>query len=116
LACFGIFLLAYLGFAITSAFVVIAAMFVLYGLYQGIFRAVGKAFASDFVPEQLRASGIGWYSTTVGLLQLVASLVAGILWDRIGHPAVFYYGAVFAVVGIVALIVLIPNTHPNHST
>lgn len=109
LASFAIFLLAYLGFAITSAFVVIAAMFVLYGLYQGIFRAVGKAFASDFVPEKLRASGIGWYSTTVGLLQLVASLVAGILWDRIGHPAVFYYGAVFAVLGIVALIALIPE-------
>jgi len=29
------------------------------------------------VPEHLRASGIGWYSTTVGLLQLVASVVAG---------------------------------------
>jgi MFS family permease len=110
LASFGIFLLAYLGFAITSAFVVIAAMFVLYGLYQGIFRAVGKAFASDFVPETLRASGIGWYSTTVGLLQLVASVVAGVLWDRIGHPAVFYYGAAFAVLGIAALLVLIPRS------
>lgn len=116
LACFLIFLLAYLGFAISATFAVIATMFVLYGLYQGIFRAVGKAFASDFVPEQLRASGIGWYSTTVGLLQLVASLVGGILWDRIGHPAVFYYGAVFAVLGIVALITLIPNARPIPST
>jgi MFS family permease len=116
LVCFGIFLLAYLGFAITSTFVVIAAMFVLYGLYQGIFRTVGKAFASDFVPERLRASGIGWYSTTVGLLQLVASLVGGILWDRIGHPAVFYYGAVFAALGIVALLALIPNARPIAAT
>jgi hypothetical protein len=40
------------------------------------------------VPEHLRASGVGWYSTTVGLLQLVASVVAGMLWDRIGHAAV----------------------------
>ena len=39
------------------------------------------------------------YSTTVGLLQLVASLVAGMLWDRVGRVAVFYYGAVFALVG-----------------
>jgi len=112
---FAIFLLAYLGFAITATFAVIAAMFVLYGLYQGIFRAVGKAYASDFVPEPLRASGIGWYSTTVGLLQLIASLVAGILWDRVGHPAVFYYGAVFALVGLVALIALIPNGRDSHS-
>jgi len=112
LACFGVFLLAYLGFAITSTFVVMAAMFVLYGLYQGIFRAVGKAFASDFVPERLHASGIGWYSTTVGLVQLIASLVAGFLWDRIGHPAVFYFGAMSAVLGIAALTALIPNARP----
>jgi MFS family permease len=114
LGCFGIFLLAYLGFAVTSTFVVITAMFVLYGLYQGVFRAVGKAFASDFVPEPLRASGIGWYSTTIGLLQLVASLVAGILWDRVGHPAVFYYGAASALLGMVALIVLIPNVRHTY--
>ena len=106
---FATFLLAYLGFAITSTFVVVAAMFVLYGLYQGTFRAVGKALASDFVPEALRASGIGWYSTTVGLLQLLASLVAGLLWDRIGHPAVFYFGAAFALLGMATLIALVPN-------
>jgi MFS family permease len=88
----------------------IAALFIFYGLYQGIFRAVGKAFASDFVPEHLRASGVGWYSTTVGLLQLVASIVAG-LWDRIGHAAVFYYGAAFAVDGSIGLLLLIPGKH-----
>ena len=108
LASFVIFLIAYLGFALTKNIVLVAALFVFYGLYQGIFRAVGKAFASDFVPEHLRASGIGWYSTTVGLLQLVASVVAGLLWDRIGHAAVFYYGAAFAVVGSIGLILLIP--------
>jgi MFS family permease len=108
LASFVIFLIAYLGFALTQNIFLIAALFVFYGLYQGIFRAIGKAFAADFVPERLRASGVGWYSTTVGLLQLVASIVAGLLWDRIGHTAVFYYGAVFAVAGSVGLLVLIP--------
>lgn len=80
LASFIIFLISYLGFALTQNVSLIAGLFVFYGLYQGMFRSVGKAFASDFVPEHLRASGIGWYSTTVGLLQLVASVVAGLLW------------------------------------
>ena len=111
LASFVIFLIAYLGFALTQDILLIAVLFVFYGLYQGIFRAVGKAFAADFVPEHLRASGIGWYSTTVGLLQLVASIVAGLLWDQIGHTAVFYYGAAFAVVGSIALLLLIPARH-----
>jgi MFS family permease len=111
LVCFLVFLIAYLGFALTRNVFLIGGFFAFYGLYQGIFRAVGKAFAASFVPDQLRASGVGWYSSTIGLLQLVASVVAGLLWDRIGHAAVFYYGAVFAAVGIVALLVLLPQTH-----
>ena len=109
LLCFIIFLLAYLGFAFTRNVIVIAVLFIFYGLYQGIFRTVGKAFATDFVPEHLRASGVGWYNTTVGLAGLVASIVAGLLWDDIGHWAVFLYGAVFAGAGCIALAVLIPR-------
>jgi MFS family permease len=114
LAAFVIFLIAYLGFALAQNILLIGALFVFYGLYQGVFRAVGKAFASDFVPEQLRASGVGWYSTTVGLLQLVASVVAGLLWDRVGHAAVFYYGAIFGLAGSIGLVVVIPKRdHPS---
>ena len=109
LASLLIFTAAYLGFALTQNIAVIAALFVVYGLYQGIFRAVGKALAADLVPAHLRASGIGWYSTTVGLLQLVASIVAGLLWDRVGHPSVFLFGAAFGVVGWLGLLVLIPK-------
>jgi MFS family permease len=108
LVAFGIFLVAYLGFALTRSIVVIGLLFVFYGLFQGIFRSVGKALASDYVPEQLRASGIGWYNTVVGLAGLVASLVAGQLWDKVGHATVFLFGATFAVIGAVALVALVP--------
>ena len=63
----------------------------------------------DFVPEHLRASGVGWYNTTVGLAGLIASIVAGLLWDDIGHWAVFLYGAAFAGAGCIALAVLIAS-------
>ena len=109
LVSFIIFFIAYLGIARARSVVLIAALFVFYGSFQGIFRAVGKAFAADLVPEHLRASGVGWYSTTVGLLGLVANLVAGLLWDRVGHAAVFYYGAASAVVGSIGLLILIPG-------
>jgi MFS family permease len=111
LGSFIIFFVAYLGFALVQNLVLIALLFFFYGLYQGIFRAVGKAFASDFVPEHLRASAVGWYSASIGLLQLVASVVAGLLWDRIGHTAVFAYGAAFAVIGSIGLLMLISGTH-----
>ena len=114
LVSYAIFLATYLGFALTRNIAFIAVLFILYGLYQGIFRSVGKALASDYVPERLRASGIGWYNTTVGLFGLVASLVAGLLWDQVGHAAVFLFGAGFAVVGGIALLALVPaNSRRN---
>lgn len=109
LLAFTIFFIAYLGFARAKSVALIAVLFAFYGLFQGIFRSVGKAFASDFVPTHLRASGIGWYNTTVGLLGLVANIVAGLIWDRVGHAAVFYYGATFAIVGSIGLLVLVPG-------
>lgn len=109
LLAFAIFFVAYFGFARAQNVMLIGILFVFYGLFQGIFRSVGKAFASDFVPAKLRASGVGGYNTAVGLLGLVANLVAGLLWDRVSHAAVFYYGAVFALVGIIALLILIPG-------
>lgn len=115
LGAFTIFLVAYFGIAVTQNVIAIAALFVFYGLFQGIFRTVGKAFAAQLVPERLRAGGIGWYNATVGLLQLVASIVAGMLWDKVGHAAVFYYGAAFAAVAIVALPLLLPGAGARRS-
>lgn len=106
---FAIFLVSYLGFALTRNVALVAVLFIFYGLYQGIFRSVGKALASDCVPEQLRASGVGWYNTTVGLSGLVASLVAGSLWDQVGHSSVFFFGAAFAVLGSIAMLTLVPT-------
>jgi len=103
-----IFLVTYLGFALTRNVMLIGLFFLLYGLYQGIFRSVGKALASDYVGEPRHASAIGWYNTSVGASGLLASLIAGWLWDHVGHTAVFYFGAAFAVVGIAASLVLIP--------
>jgi MFS family permease len=113
LLALAIFLVIYLGFALAGHVPLIGVLFVLYGLYQGIFRSVGKALASDYVPQQLRASGVGWYNTTVGLCGLIANLIAGWLWDQVGHAIVFLFGAAFAVVGIIALLALVP-ANPKH--
>jgi len=74
-----------------------------------MFRTVGKAFASHLVTESVRAGGIGWYNATLGLFQLVASIIAGLLWDQVSHVAVFYYGAAFAAAGILGLLLLLPG-------
>ena len=112
LLALAIFAAVYLGFGLSGQILVIAILFGLYGIYQGLFRTAGKALASDLAPEPLRATGIGWYSATVGLSTLVASLIAGLLWDHVSHAAVFLYGAAFAVIGGIMLFLLVP-ARPN---
>ncbi len=109
LFAFIVYLITYLGFAIDKNMILIAVLFFLYGIFQGTFRSVGKAFASDFVPQPLRASSVGWYATAVGLSGLFASIIAGQLWDNISHTSVFVFGAVFALAGIIALLTLVPK-------
>lgn len=109
LVAFAVFILTYLGFAFSRNVLLIGLLFGFYGLFQGMFRAVGKAFASDLVPPELRASGVGWYTAIVGLSGLLASLVAGQFWDRIGHQSVFLFGAAFAIIGGTALLILKPS-------
>jgi MFS family permease len=109
LISFAIFFVSYIGFAFTSNLFLIGVLFIFYGLFQGIFRSVGKSFATDFVPENLRASSIGWYSTVVGLSGLIASIIAGLLWDKISHTAVFVYGTIFSFIGMIALLIFVPS-------
>jgi MFS family permease len=110
LLSFLVFVVAYAGFGITTNTVLIACLFVFYGLYQGIFRSVGKALAADLVPAELRASGVGWYTATIGITGLVASIVGGELWMRIDPSATFFFGAGFSLLGSVALVLLVPRS------
>jgi MFS family permease len=100
----------YLGFGVTSHVAGIGLLFALYGLHQGAFRSVGKALATDFVPEELRATAVGGYSATLGLTGLFASIVGGQLWVRFGPAATFLFGAASALAGAAALLLLVPGT------
>ena len=74
-----------------------------------VFRSVGKAMAIDFLPAELHASGVGWFSATVGLSGLAASIIGGALWTRFGPPATFLFAAACALMGSTAMVVLVPN-------
>lgn len=113
LFAFVIYAVTYFGFAQSTNSAVLGILFLLYGIYYGIFRAVGKSFASDFVQQNQRATAIGFYSTVIGITTLIASVVAGQLWTAFGPEIAFLYGTSFAVLGSLTLLFLIPNTSIN---
>ncbi len=99
-----VFAAVYAGFAISVAGWHIWALFGVYGLYTAATDGVGKAFAVDLVPEEIRASALGLLGTVSGIAALVASSVAGALWSGIGSWAAFAYGAAGALIGALFLL------------
>jgi len=64
---------------------------------------VGRALVADLARPELRATAFGIMNAVTGLAILPASIVAGLLWDRVGQAAPFWFGAACAVGGLVLL-------------
>lgn len=70
------------------------------GLTQGLLAAM----AADSAPEALRGSAFGMFHFAVGFATLVASLLAGALWQSYGPALTFAAGAVFSAVALAGLL------------
>jgi len=106
LAAFAIFALASAAMAYGTALAFLALGFVLFGVYKGASEGVFKAYVVDVVPADLRGTALGAYHTAVGLVMLPGGIIAGMLWDTIGHWATFVYGTVVALLSMALLMVL----------
>jgi MFS family permease len=71
-----------------------------WGLHLGMTQGLLAALVADVAPVRLRASAFGAFNFASGVALLFASLVAGLLWARLGPSATFIAGAAFTVLGL----------------
>lgn len=88
--------------ALASGIWVVMIGVVLWGLYLGLTQGVLSALVADSAPARLRGTAFGMFNLVSGLAMLLASVIAGWLWDRYGAPAPFIASAVFAGLALVA--------------
>ena len=93
---FLIYTIVYFGFGIASGIGTIVALFALYGLYSAATDGIQKAFIADMVDENKKGTAMGIYNALLGITLLPASLVAGLLYDKVDSRLPFYFGAVMA--------------------
>ena len=79
---------------------------------KGIRGAPRDALVADIAPPELRGTAYGFFNLVSGLALLLASLVAGLLWDGFGAPVTFLTGAVFSGLAL-ALLVLFGTKRPT---
>lgn len=82
----------------------VAAGLVFWGLHMAATQGLLAAMVADTAPAQLRGTAFGLFNLASGLAMLVASVLAGVLWDRFGAAATFNAGALFAVSALVLLL------------
>ena len=79
---------------------------VLWGVHMGMTQGILAALVADTAPSHLRGTAFGVFHMVGGLCLLLASVIAGALWQAIGPEATFGIGAVAAALCIPAILLL----------
>ncbi|MBI3210501.1 MAG: MFS transporter [Candidatus Solibacter usitatus] len=74
----------------------------LWGLHMGLTQGLFAKLVADTAPPDLRGTAYGCFNVVCGVAMLVASMLAGLLWDRLGAEFTFYAGAGFGAAALVA--------------
>jgi MFS family permease len=75
----------------------------LWGLHMGMTQGLLATMVADAAPEDLRGTAFGFFNLVSGVAMLVASALAGLLWDALGAAFTFYAGAAFCALTLAAL-------------
>ena len=76
----------------------------LWGLHMGLTQGLLAALVAASAPADLRGTAFGVFNLVCGVALLVASVLAGWLWDAFGPGFTFYAGAGLTLIAWIALL------------
>jgi MFS family permease len=101
---FFVLILAHLILATTSNIYITFLGIGLWGLHMGFSQGVLSAMIADTCPPEFKGTAFGVFNLFSAFALLLASSLAGILWDSFGGEVTFLSGAAFAAVSLVLFI------------
>ena len=102
---FLIYAVTYFMFGKFNSISIFIGLFAMYGLYSALVDGSQKAMISDIVSKDIRGTGFGIYHAVLGITLLPASLIAGLLYDKVNSSAPFYFGSAMALIAAVLMTV-----------
>ncbi len=90
--------------ASSTHWAVLLAGAALWGVHMGMTQGLLAAMVADTAPADLRGTAYGFFNLMSGLALLVASVLAGWLWDSLGAEFTFYAGAGLSAVALGGLL------------
>ena len=89
--------------AVSGHWAMIGAGIALWGLHMAMTQGLLATMVAEVAPADLRGTAFGFFNLVSGGALLVASTVAGVLWDQLGASATFAAGAGFSVLALTLL-------------
>jgi MFS family permease len=86
--------------------IAIFAGILLWGAHMALTQGLLSKLVADTAPAHARGSAFGLFNLASGLALLLASLLAGVLWDKAGPSATFLAGGGFALLALLMLALL----------
>jgi MFS family permease len=115
LAGWGVYALAYAGFAWAEAPVHIWGLFAFYGLFHALTEGPERALVADLASGEAHGRAFGYFHAVTGVMLLPASLLTGLLWQQLGAGIALYAGAGLAGLAALLLLLLVPEPTTKHS-
>jgi MFS family permease len=84
---------------------------VFWGLHMARTQGLFASLVADTAPEDLRGTAFGMFNFAGGIAMLIASVLAGGLWDAYGPAATFLAGAGFTAVALIGLTLVRGRAH-----
>lgn len=108
LLAFGLLLLlgADLVLARDNRWGMVLAGVLLWGVHMGVTQGLLATMVAASAPADLRGTAYGFFNLMSGLAMLLASVIAGLLWDQAGAAATFLAGAGFCVLALLVLLLM----------
>jgi MFS family permease len=100
---FSLLVIADLVLAFGSSVTMIAIGVALWGLHMGLTQGLLASLVADTAPEDLRGTAFGMFNLVGGIATLIASIVAGALWNVVGPLGTFLAGAVFTLLALMIM-------------
>lgn len=89
--------------AISSHWGVVLSGVALWGIHMGMTQGLLATMVANNAPADLRGTAYGFFNLMSGLAMLLASGLAGLLWDRLGASFTFHAGAAFCAAALIGL-------------
>ncbi len=96
--------LADLVLAFTTGIIALGIGVALWGLHMGFTQGLLATLIAETAPAELRGTAFGMFNLVTGIALLLASVIAGALWDIAGPQTTFIAGAAFSLLTIVGLV------------